>query len=419
ADGAECIACVAGTYKSSTGSAACDLCATSLYSTTVAATAPDTCLDCGIFTRSNKGSGMKSDCSCIDGYSGDMCTQCAAGVWCSLGVKTTCPMHTSSSAGSNELIDCKCIAGYTAVSDGVSCSACPHGTYKHETGIGACSLCATGTNSSLASTEHTDCTCIAGHTAGFDGVVCEACEEGTYKVVTGPGACSKCPTGTSSGPHSVALDDCKCFAGYTAASDGVVCDECMPGTYKTSTGVADCTTCPVHSGSESGSDALAACICFPGYVTSSDGSSCDAWCDAGTFMATRPTEHNSTQAHKHPPHECLPCPYGTRSLSESGVLTDCKCLSGYMGMSDGVACTVCSAGTFKSAFGVGDCAVCPEHTYSHEGSSGVTDCLCVIGYTADSDGVECSPCTAGTYKSITGASQCSACPVTMSSLEGS
>jgi len=52
----------------------------------------------------------------------------------------------------------------------------------------------------------------------------------------------------------------------------------------------------------------------------------------------------------------------------------------------------------KPLTGTGACSLCPNGTRSGGGSDNVTACICVEGYTAGSDGVECTACEAGTYK---------------------
>ena len=60
-----------------------------------------------------------------------------------------------------------------------------------------------------------DCKCVAGYTAASDGVACEACEAGAYKATGGGGSCTACPSKTVSSEGSDELADCKCVAGYT------------------------------------------------------------------------------------------------------------------------------------------------------------------------------------------------------------
>ena len=257
-----------------------------------------------------------------------------------------CPAHTSSDEGSTAVTDCVCVAGYTAGENGVACTACDAGTYKTVTGAVACSACPSQTSSAGASDALTDCVCVVGHTASANGEACTACEAGKYKATTGSGSCTACPSQTSSAGGSDALTDCVCVAGYTAASDGDACTACEAGEYKVATGVGDCSTCPAGTSSASGSDALA----------------------------------------------------------------DCECEAGYSGASDGEVCTACVADTYKSATGVGDCSDCPASTTtsSAEGSE-LTDCVCIAGHTASADGEACTACVAGTYKAATGSASCTAC----------
>jgi hypothetical protein len=93
------------------------------------------------------------DCVCGPGLTiaDGACVACAAGTYSTETGRVTmcdsCPAGTSSDEGSDELIDCKCVAGYTAISDGVSCTACGAGTYKAAIGYGECTPCSAGTYS--------------------------------------------------------------------------------------------------------------------------------------------------------------------------------------------------------------------------------------------------------------------------------
>ena len=79
--------------------------------------------------------------------------------------------------------------------------------------------------------------------------------------------------------------------------------------------------------------------------------------------------------------------------------------------------TACPANTTSAAGSdaVTDC-VC---TSSAAGSTVAGDCSCLAGYTAETDGVACRACGAGTYKAATGAGVCSACPANAESAVGS
>ncbi|KAJ1465188.1 hypothetical protein T484DRAFT_1604895, partial [Baffinella frigidus] len=73
-------------------------------------------------------------------------------------------------------------------------------------------------------------------------------------------------------------------------------------------------------------------------------------------------------------------------------------------------CSSCDAGEYKAATGTGQCSTCPAGTSSASGSNQLTDCMCMAGYSGVSDGVQCSACEAGTFNSAGGAAACETCP---------
>ncbi|KAJ1468717.1 hypothetical protein T484DRAFT_1589403, partial [Baffinella frigidus] len=247
---------------------------------------------------------------------------------------------------------CACNAGYAG--DGFGCSSCGADKYTEETGT-KCSTCPNHTTSEAGSDELTDCRCVAGYTAPEDGDACSACEVGTYKTSTGTGACSGCPDNTESVEGSSDLASCVCSAGFTG-NDGGPCNACVVGEFKATVGSGSCAACPLHTSSVGGSTELIDCKCVAGYTAASDGVACRV-CDTGTYTA-------ATGA-----GECSTCPAGTSSASGSVKLADCKCLAGYLGTLDGVACTACVAGMFKRAVGTADCQFCPANSESASGSA--------------------------------------------------
>ncbi|KAJ1466365.1 hypothetical protein T484DRAFT_1603964, partial [Baffinella frigidus] len=115
------------------------------------------------------------------------------------------------------------------------CSGCALNFYKASAG---CTACPSFTGVAEGSNTLADCKCVAGYTAASDGVACSACDAGTYKAGTGAGECSTCPAGTSSASGSDALTDCKCLAGYSGTSDGAACTACVAGMFKSAVGTA-------------------------------------------------------------------------------------------------------------------------------------------------------------------------------------
>ncbi|KAJ1474415.1 hypothetical protein T484DRAFT_3264942 [Baffinella frigidus] len=365
------------------------------------------------------------------GADGWACVACLAGTYtATAGAEScaACPSHSSCAAGSDELADCTCVAGYTAASDGVACSICTAGTFKSAVGTGACETCPANSGSSSGSVL---CQCWAGFT-GADGGPCEACDAGQSKATAGAGSCVSCLAGTFqsavgakacetcpvNSESSSGSSLCQCSAGFTGA-DGGPCEACDAGEYKATAGAGTCAVCPENSDSAAGSDELADCTCLVGYTAASDGEPCSA-CTAGTFKSGVGTA------------ECETCIANAESSSGSAL---CQCSAGFAG-ADGEpceacnagqykatagagTCATCEAGTYKAAVGVGSCAACPSNTTSSVGSNELTDCNCLPGYTAASDGVACSICTAGTFKSVVGTAECETCPANSQSSSGS
>jgi len=468
-----CNACVAGTYKTTNGSAVCTNCVADTYSTVVAATS-NTCVGCPIYTQSVEGSGAITKCRCNAGYTGPdgaVCTGCVAGKYktavgsvlcsnCAVNTFstavnksdascTTCLSVTTgpsqSLAGSALQTDCKCNMGYSG-SNGSTCIACPRGAFKPSVGDATCSLCPTNTyqpalartassdclgcpENSLslqASDELTDCECKSGY-FGVNGGVCNMCYAGKFKPLQGPQDCDLCPNNTYSGV-------------FAATSNGV------------------CASCQANSLSWAGSTVLTDCKCDSGFFTENFGKPnvyCKT-CGNGTYN----TQLNATACSKCAAGlystaigaktgevcqkctsgfsgegyaQCDACPPHATALIASAFITDCKCDPGYTG-ADGGTCYACAVGKFKPENGSRTCSDCPLDTYlpytaaSFEiecvecaansitlqvGSDTVDDCKCSVGYTslvAGMDGEGCTACAQGKYKNTTGHHTCSLCP---------
>lgn len=227
-----CVACVPGKYKDIEGSQPCSNCSQNTYSQTVAASSTSVCIPCGQFQSSPSGSASAADCDCNqnfersvasndcickDGHSlsGTICVPCVEDTYCKDGQLSSCPSNSASLAGSSAATSCECNAGYTGpngeictvcaagkykgASGNESCTACPMGTYSPTEGAteeSFCLPCTPDSDSSIGSTEATDCKCNAGH-SGNDGGPCLVCGAGLYKEGTGSGACTACSKGKS------------------------------------------------------------------------------------------------------------------------------------------------------------------------------------------------------------------------------
>jgi Tyrosine-protein kinase ephrin type A/B receptor-like len=228
--------------------------------------------------------------------------------------------------------------------------------------------------------------CYAGQTSDWLGG-CVSCSAGSYKNITGPDACTYCPTGT----YSITV----------GATTEATCIGCAVDTYSATLGASDpgtCLGCPANTSSLSGSGHIVYCKCLAGY-TGADGTACEA-CPTGSYKAGTGTG------------SCIACPSGTISLA-----TYCTCNVGYTAASDDVTCTACEAGTYKTVTGAFMCQPCPTGTSSSTGSDALTNCICQAGYAAAVDGTVCTACTVGQFKASTGVGQCTGCTARMTSVE--
>ncbi|KAJ1465804.1 hypothetical protein T484DRAFT_1591497, partial [Baffinella frigidus] len=346
-DGVACVACIAGTYKISSGNAVCTPCAAEKYSGVVGAVAESTCVNC----PDNTFSSATAETTC-----------------------SSCPINTFSSTGSGNVTDCRCNAGYTAGTDGMECTACIAGTYKTYTGWGDCSLCSVNTYAtSIANPSYASCLSCPDNMESPPGS--KECT-GDYYCPGGTGT-TECVEHTSSPPGSSGADNCICVGGYQGASGGP-CTVCDAGTYCSSGDMSVWSWC--HAGVKqscpslsntpgTGAISVTDCKCNAGY-TGPDGGHCLA-CASGSYKVspgaamctgcvanTYSSAGGATSA-----GTCTSCPGNTWSASHSGMLADCTCVAGYTG-SDGTACTACIAGTHKSLTGAGACTLCATGTFS-------------------------------------------------------
>jgi len=191
-------------------------------------------------------------------------------------------------------------------------------------------------------------------------IPCTDCVADTYSTATAAVAnttCLSCPANTVSAVGSGVLTSCKCNLGYTSPNgDGLACNACVPGKYKTVTGSLACTDCGFGK--------------YSGVVAKTDSVCTDCLTNENT-NATGKDER-----------------------------ADCRCNAGYTG-EDGTFCYACVAGTYKVTLGPEDCTLCAQDRYSTvlastsgascnacptssqspRGSSAKAACICNMGYT--------------------------------------
>jgi len=109
--------------------------------------------------------------------------------------------------------------------------------------------------------------------------------------------------------------------------------------------------------------------------------------------------------------EKFQCPLHSMSSQQSGHIQNCTCLDGYRYVSAvdstlNFTCTPCGENVYCTG---NELFNCPDKSISLPFSSSVQDCLCEAGYSITEDG-ECSPCPAGTFKTVQNNQPCTDCP---------
>ena len=401
------------------------------------------------------------------------CASCPAGTTSPIGTSSAaaCTAIVCAAASSLSINDCKCNAGYTGADNGV-CLACAVGKYKTSSGSVACTVCETYSNSPSGSSASGACTCNAGYT-GADGGPCSACVAGKYKTSSGNAACTDCAVGTYSGTVGATAACTACGAGGTSPAGSTAfaactfqcsagstgppgaCVLCVAGKYKTSAGSAACTdcgtttysvtvgasasstclACPSNANAPVSSSASAACTCNAGF-TGPNGGVCSG-CVAGKYKdvtgsgvcSSCPGGTYSTTVGATVSSVCIVCPVNSTSAASSSAIAGCSCNAGSSGPNGGVctacvagkyktssgsvACTDCGAGTYSAVIGASTsatCSACPGNTSSPSASVSIGNCVCNAGFTGPDGGV-CQLCAPNTYKTTTGDSNCTNCPV--------
>jgi hypothetical protein len=228
---------------------------------------------------------------------------------------------------------------------------------------------------------------------------------------------------------SVTIMQCFCTAGYSRFNT-TTCIECDAGTYKPDS--ENETLCePCRNGTFSDVTGMTFChICGPGTSSVTGSLACQP-CEAGTYSSIMQETNSSA---------CLPCPPFTVSPEGSADVTQCICQPGSFNVYglDGVACTPCRVGAYKSTNGTGNCTACLPHSFNFEaGSASEEDCVCdagwmistepsdngacacAKGFTNEEDTKVCQPCPANHYKPYIGQGACVPCVASSWAAQGS
>jgi len=126
------------------------------------------------------------------------------------------------------------------------------------------------------------CLCNPGYTGPDKGALkgqCTICPSGTYKNSSGSANCTSCPANSNSSAGSTNLSSCVCNAGSTGPNGGP-CVLCAAGKVKNVTGTAACETCPPNTYAVSGS--LQCSACPANFTSLAEGHSFADCCDPNT-----------------------------------------------------------------------------------------------------------------------------------------
>ena len=227
------------------------------------------------------------------------------------------------------------------------------------------------------------CVLLAFCLSGTHVAHCTLCAAGKYTNTIGIAACIDCPVGQSSNVGATVCTECPAGK-YTSAPEHSVCDPAgvVPS--------RPTQSCLVKSDCN-----YAGCKAVPGIF------GCwDSLCWRGTH------DWNMRHCPSRPPciDGCDFCRNNSMSATGSSSMTHCKCNAG-SGSEDGLDCSICPAGKYKSTTGSGVCNSCLPGTVSEPGSDSVSDCLCPAGYTL-SNNTTCTLCDTGKYKNAAGNDKC-------------
>lgn len=293
--GAQCVACVAGTYKPVPGFHAC--------------------IACPALTTSFEGATEADDCLCVPGFhnASEACVACAAGAYKEfIGNNScvACPANANTSGvASNALENCLCLPGYReSVGIDEACAPCPRDTFTDNLGALSCSTCPLYSGTASQASTSASCECLAGYELNGAHSACTACAAGRYKTALSMDPCTLCPDNMLSPSGATALANCTCNAGYekTGAS---ACASCAADAY--CPGADAKLACPGNSSAPRGVSTIDACVCLPGFYWYY--AACEL-CSEDHFCA------NNTRS---------ACPPNSTAPVASVSMDNCTCLPGF------------------------------------------------------------------------------------------
>lgn len=391
--GAACVACPAGSFRTTKGTEACAQCGAALLPHHYGHAAVSTalfkhCVTCPVHAGQDNASVSRATpmleeahCLCFPhfehngsacaacpefhvklAYGPGPCALCPAGYFVTLdGLQCDrCHLDTQNpqqdelrehfgmavNEGNATLLwgetqdDCVCSLGYER--QGAHCHACPLGQFRGTRLPTECGLCAAGTYSDTAASE-----------------ACTACPAHAYTNSTG----------------SVSLQDCGCEAGYEWHGEGCQacaagsirptmqfhsqCESCVTGYYQDSTAQTQCRQCGAHEWSEAPFSGLGSCRCDAGF--GSDAAGACAACAHGRYSAG-----GSANAQR---PACASCPANKNtSATHQTSIAACECVPGHgvpAASPEDQECEACPTGYYAAGGSSTPCVHC--------GFGGITD----------------------------------------------
>ena len=386
ANGADCAACVVGTYKDTQGSAACTQCPAGTFNAVTGLNSSAGCEQCRGGTFSAAGAYVCTGCSpgtaakvgssscvtCTAGFysslTSDGCVPCPAGTYDEpqySGAADTCtscsPGYASAALNATNSSTCKkCPAGTRALAGSAVCSPCDRGQYSREA-VPSCDQCPANSDS-LEGSSYAKCTCLAGFYKKFENdqvtFTCDQCPVGKWAAANAT-SCTLCPNGTaSSALGATSADTCAvCNAGLFAPAGSAACGTCPSWSFSLA-GKGACTNCSLGQFSAASSSSCQSCS--PGKFSdkpSENAGGCLA-CPQGYFCLGFVVAGSTAQVQS--------CPTGTYAKpSDSGYTQQSQCLLC-------PAKSYCPRPTLISS--------CPDGTESPEASSSQLQCACKPGF---------------------------------------
>ena len=438
-----CLACQSGTYSDTRGSSSCKTCPTGKTSVDGSQRLGH-CLNCegGYIDERYIGNNWQStSCfTCPVGYksTGDTCTQCPIGTFSDTPGALECSDCTVGMYGDEEGVsECKrcddtwsnCLhdvvlcepgkyantrhgSGIYSTELGSTCEFCPYGKWNNLEGQASCIDCPSGTSiSGVGMLYSTLCTvCWLGQYSDTPSGKCEDCPPGKWSISTGMATCNDCSDGTGWSPTPAGASSGLLLLGPSVSVPESTCEECTPGKY--AAGGMECTDCP--EGYYQDEAAASGCKgCGPGrqvHPNYPNGGQPCIDCGPGQYSTADTT--------------CTDCPAGKWNDEPlSSACKDCPHYSTTVGATSSGSCLLCPKGTIPYDSTQFDCGFCEAGKVTFIDDNDVTSCNdCPPGEIQSNGGAynflfsndykrwiwECSQCNSGQVPSA-GDTECIDC----------